>query len=134
MWYRAPEVLLGQKQYSLGVDIWAVGCIFAELVEKKALFCGDSEIDQIFKIFQFHGTPTQAQWANCTNLPDYKPTFPKFRTVDPALYFKNFDKVGLDLCMKMLQIDPSRRISMKEALKHPYFSDLTAEEIDKYRK
>lgn len=59
LWYRAPEVLLGQKQYSLGVDIWAVGCIFAELIEKKPMFNGDSEIDQIFKIFQFHGTPTQ---------------------------------------------------------------------------
>ncbi len=58
LWYRAPEVLLGQRQYSLGVDIWAVGCIFAELVEKHTLFNGDSEIDQIFKIFQFHGTPS----------------------------------------------------------------------------
>jgi serine/threonine protein kinase len=56
--------LLGQKQYSLGVDIWAVGCIFAELIEKKPLFCGDSEIDQIFKIFQYHGTPTTSQWGN----------------------------------------------------------------------
>ena len=62
LWYRAPEVLLGQKQYSLGVDIWAVGCIFAELIEKRPLFCGDSEIDQIFKIFQFHGTPNTAVW------------------------------------------------------------------------
>lgn len=42
LWYRAPEVLLGQKQYSLGVDIWAVGCIFAELIEKKPMFNGDS--------------------------------------------------------------------------------------------
>jgi cyclin-dependent kinase 2 len=64
LWYRAPEVLLGQKEYSLGVDIWAIGCIFAELVEKKPLFCGDSEIDQIFKIFQFHGTPTIKDWQN----------------------------------------------------------------------
>ena len=62
LWYRAPEVLLGQNQYSLGVDIWAVGCIFAELIEKKPLFTGDSEIDQIFKIFQFHGTPTPKEW------------------------------------------------------------------------
>lgn len=51
LWYRAPEVLLGQKQYALGVDAWSVGCIFHELVEKKTLFMGDSEIDQIFKIF-----------------------------------------------------------------------------------
>jgi cyclin-dependent kinase 2 len=81
---------LGQKQYSLGVDIWAVGCIFAELIEKKPLFCGDSEIDQIFKIFQFFGTPTPSQWTNIRNLfinsdnlPDFKPTFPKFKGVNP---------------------------------------------------
>ena len=64
LWYRAPEVLLGQRQYSLGVDIWAVGCIFAELVERRPLFNGENEIEQIFKIFQFHGTPTPKDWAN----------------------------------------------------------------------
>lgn len=47
------------------------------------MFCGDSEIDQIFKIFQFFGTPTPAQWTNITNLPDFKPTFPKFKGVNP---------------------------------------------------
>lgn len=45
LWYRAPEILLGQKQYSLGVDIWSLGCIFVEMVEKRPLFMGDSEID-----------------------------------------------------------------------------------------
>lgn len=45
LWYRAPEILLGQKAYSLGVDIWSLGCIFHEMVEKRALFMGDSEID-----------------------------------------------------------------------------------------
>lgn len=59
LWYRAPEVLLGQKKYSLGVDTWAIGCIFYELYERRPLFIGDSEIDQIFKIFQFWGTPTE---------------------------------------------------------------------------
>lgn len=113
LWYRAPEVLLGQKQYSLGVDIWAVGCIFSELIEKKPMFNGDSEIDQIFKIFQFHGTPTPSDWSNIHKLPDFKPTFPKFKRVDPDTYFKNFDKVGQDLCLKMLALDPARRISMK---------------------
>ena len=68
LWYRAPEVLLGQKQYSLGVDTWAVGCIFAELTEKKALFDGDSEIHQIFKIFQFHGTPNKSHYLNIGKL------------------------------------------------------------------
>ena len=132
LWYRAPEVLLGQKQYSLGVDIWAVGCIFTELIEKRPLFNGDSEIDQIFKIFQFHGTPTPNDWANVQKLPDFKPTFPKFKGVNPETYFKNFDKVGLDLAMRLLALDPARRISMKEALKHPYFSEITQEDINRF--
>jgi serine/threonine protein kinase len=51
LWYRAPEILLGAKEYSTPIDIWSIGCIFAEMAQRKALFIGDSEIDQIFKIF-----------------------------------------------------------------------------------
>ena len=105
--------MLGQPLYTSAVDIWAVGCIFAELIEKRPLFNGDSEIDQIFKIFQFHGTPTPSEWSNIHKLPDFKPTFPKFKGANIDTYFKNFDKNGLDLCMKMIALDPSRRISMK---------------------
>ena len=91
LWYRAPEVLLGQKEYALGVDMWAIGCIFSEFVEKKPLFQGDSEIDQIFKIFQFHGTPNTNTWPGIKDLPDFKPTFPKFRPVNPESSLPNFD-------------------------------------------
>jgi len=51
LWYRAPEILLGKREYSLGVDMWAIGCILVELINKRPMFMGDSEIDQIFKIF-----------------------------------------------------------------------------------
>jgi cyclin-dependent kinase 2 len=54
LWYRAPEILLGARQYSTPVDVWSVGCIFAEMVNQKPLFPGDSEIDELFKIFRFH--------------------------------------------------------------------------------
>lgn len=54
LWYRAPEILLGSRQYSTPVDVWSVGCIFAEMVNQKPLFPGDSEIDELFKIFRFH--------------------------------------------------------------------------------
>jgi cyclin-dependent kinase 2 len=121
LWYRAPEVLLGQKEYALGVDMWAIGCIFSEFVETKPLFQGDSEIDQIFKIFQFHGTPTNQTWPGVTNLPDFKTTFPKFRAVSPEVQLSNFDPVALDLLLKLIAIDPARRINAKEALSHPYF-------------
>ena len=59
LWYRCPEILLGQKQYSLGVDLWSTGCIFAEMAQRRPLFMGDSEIDQIFKIFKVLGTPNE---------------------------------------------------------------------------
>ena len=123
-------MLLGQKQYSLGVDTWSVGCIFHELVEKKTLFVGDCEIDQIFKIFQVHGTPNNDLWPGVSQLPDFKPTFPQFKVrflqkpKDFALTFKNFDPLGLDLFKSLIALDPARRISMKEALQHPYFKDL----------
>ena len=71
--------------------------------------------------------------VNLDKLPDFKPTFPRFKAVNPETYFKNFDKTSLDLCMKLLALDPARRISMKEALKHPYFNDLLAEDIAKFQ-
>jgi len=52
LWYRAPEILLGSRHYSTPVDVWSVGCIFAEMVNQRALFPGDSEIDELFKIFR----------------------------------------------------------------------------------
>lgn len=65
LWYRAPEILLGGRQYSTGVDMWSVGCIFAEMCTRKPLFPGDSEIDEIFKIFRYvpcPGKPTMSNW------------------------------------------------------------------------
>lgn len=53
LWYRAPEILLGSRHYSTPVDVWSVGCIFAEMVTQRPLFPGDSEIDELFKIFRF---------------------------------------------------------------------------------
>ncbi|KVH97231.1 Protein kinase, catalytic domain-containing protein [Cynara cardunculus var. scolymus] len=97
LWYRAPEILLGSRHYSTPVDVWSVGCIFAEMVNQRPLFPGDSEIDELFKIFRSYsfnstyeapsyllkiaiimGTPNEDTWPGVTSLPDFKSAFPKW--------------------------------------------------------
>lgn len=124
LWYRAPELLLGEKQYSTAIDIWSIGCIFAEMINKTPLFMGDSQIDQIYKIFQFSGTPDETVWPGVSLFPDFKPTFPKFKTNYSALNSSNsnvVDEFGYDLMLKMLEINPMKRINASWALKHGYF-------------
>jgi cyclin-dependent kinase 2 len=124
LWYRAPEILLGCRQYSTPVDIWSVGCIFAEMAHKRPLFAGDSEIDQLFKIFRVLGTPTEESFPGVTAFKDFKTTFPRWRSQGLAHLLPNFDADGLDLVSQMVCYDPAKRISARDALVHPYFSDL----------
>jgi len=126
LWYRAPEILLGGKQYSTPVDIWSIGCIFAEMVTRQPLFPGDCEIDELFKIFQVLGTPNEQIWPGVSQLPDFKQTFPKWTGKGLAAVVKDLDPLGLDLLSKMLIYEPGRRISAREALAHPFFDDLRA--------
>lgn len=133
LWYRAPEVLLGGKQYSTGVDMWSIGCIFAEMADRKPIFSGDSEIDQIFKIFKVLGTPTEETWPEVTYLSDYKPTFPKWHKQELAAIVPSLDKNGIDLLEELLTYDPANRISAKRALLHPYFHDDSTNPTPDYR-
>ncbi|XXG95860.1 Cyclin-dependent kinase catalytic subunit [Hypoxylon texense] len=124
LWYRAPEILLGGRQYSTGVDMWSVGCIFAEMCTRKPLFPGDSEIDQIFKTFRLLGTPTEDNWPGVTSYPDFKPSFPKWIRDHSQSLCSNLDENGLDLLEALLVYDPAGRISAKQAVHHPYFNDM----------
>jgi len=74
LWYRAPEILLGQASYTPSVDIWSVGCIYAEMLMGKPLFEGECEIGQLFKIFRVLGTPNESVWAGVSSLPEFKRT------------------------------------------------------------
>ncbi|KAK6537162.1 Cyclin-dependent kinase catalytic subunit [Orbilia ellipsospora] len=121
LWYRAPEVLLGSKQYSTGIDIWSIGCIFAEMITRRPLFPGDSEIDEIFKIFRILGTPNEETWAGVTSLPDYKPTFPQWSGGELTKSVPNLETHEYDLLEHMLSYDPALRISAKRACQHEYF-------------
>ncbi|CAH0595438.1 unnamed protein product [Chrysodeixis includens] len=124
LWYRAPEVLLGSQRYSCPIDMWSVGCIFSEMSSKKPLFQGDSEIDQLFRIFRMLRTPTEDIWPGVSSLPDYKPTFPNWTTFNLHNHVQNLDEVGMDLLQKMLVYDPVKRISAKDTRRHRYFRDV----------
>uniref|UniRef100_A0A5S6QTY5 Protein kinase domain-containing protein n=1 Tax=Trichuris muris TaxID=70415 RepID=A0A5S6QTY5_TRIMR len=124
LWYRGPEVLLGSPRYTLGLDIWSIGCIFAEMITGKPLFHGDSEIDQLFRIFRVLGTPTADEWEEVECLPEYKVNFPKWCGNHLSEQVCELDKDGQDLIASMLKYDPFDRITARDILAHPYFSDL----------
>jgi len=124
LWYRAPEILLGGQFYSIPVDIWSCGCIFAEMVTGRPLLPGDSEIDQLFKTFRLLGTPNEDTWPGVTSYPDFKTTFPQWKPTPLSEAVPGLEPLGIDLLSKMLIYEPNRRISAAEALKHPYFDDL----------
>ncbi|XP_018320756.1 cyclin-dependent kinase 1 [Agrilus planipennis] len=124
LWYRAPEVLLGSQRYSCPIDIWSLGCIFAEMATKRPLFQGDSEIDQLFRIFRVLKTPTEKLWPGVSQLPDYKATFPNWTNYNLESQVKNLDEAGLDLLKQMLTYDPALRISAKDMVGHHYFDKI----------
>ncbi|KAJ8352878.1 hypothetical protein SKAU_G00243540 [Synaphobranchus kaupii] len=124
LWYRAPEILLGCKYYSTAVDIWSIGCIFAEMVAKRPLFPGDSEIDQLFRIFKKLGTPDEEVWPGVSRLPDYKSRFPRWSPQDLSKVTPKLQPSGLELLQQLLRYDPSQRVSAKAALTHPYFHNM----------
>merc|ERR1719271_1713735 len=124
VWYRPLEILLGSKLYSVPVDMWGVGCILAEMATGGPLFAGDSEIDTAFKIFQKLGTPTEAMWPGLAQLPDFKPTFPKWQPKGWANIrntLAQLGTVGIDLLEHLMRYNPATRISARSALQHSYF-------------
>ena len=72
LWYRPPELLLGEKHYGLSVDMWSVGCLMAELLFGRAILPGENEMDQLRLIYKLLGTPTTDTWPGYTKLPKIK--------------------------------------------------------------
>ncbi|XP_059649733.1 cell division control protein 2 homolog 1-like [Cornus florida] len=121
--YKAPELLLGAN-YSTPVDMWSVGCIFAEMVTGQPLFQAQSEFNVLMEIFRMFGVPTEATWPGVTSLYVYITkmiAFPTIVTRNLATEAAGVGAVGLDLLSKMLILDPSRRITASDALQHAYF-------------
>ena len=127
LWYRPPDVLLGNKTYGTTVDMWSIGCIFAEMASGKPLFTGNSEVDQLKKIFEIMGTPTDNYASSLKELPEWGVGDNNFEEKKPQNFkelIPNLDNEGIDLLQKFLQLEPDKRISCEEALKHPFFDDI----------
>ncbi|CAD7928419.1 unnamed protein product [Amoebophrya sp. A120] len=131
LWYRGPDVLLGSRKYSTPVDLWSCGCIFAEMISGKPLFPGNTDTDQLQRIFRVLGTPSPMTWPNVADLPEWKNDFQRYegRTWEQIAQHidertKVLDEYGLDLLSLFLQYDPTSRISARNALEHDYFRDL----------
>lgn len=126
LWYRPPDVLMGSRKYSTQVDIWSIGCIFAEMITSNPLFPGSNDQDQLHRIFKGVGTPTPQDWPSVTELPEYKSDFYLYHAEPWNVLVPGIDAAGIDLISKLLRHDPLQRISAKAALEHVYFKDIIA--------
>ena len=137
LWYRAPELLLGTREYSAAIDIWSVGCIMGELLTRKPLLPGKTEIDQLQKIYDLLGNPDETVYSEF-------PLWDKMRIVRQSKNPRDLQHVledhniaeemkkgntfapnrhsGIHLLQRLLDLNPKTRISAKEALNHPWFS------------
>lgn len=124
LWYRAPDVLLGSRQYNTSIDIWSAGCIMAEMFTGRPLFPGTTNEDQLHKIFRLMGTPSERSWPGISNFPEYRNNFPVYATQDLRQIVPQVDQVGMSLMLSMLHLRPEMRITAAQALQHQWFYDL----------
>ncbi|KAK4049128.1 TFIIH complex serine/threonine-protein kinase subunit kin28 [Microbotryomycetes sp. JL201] len=119
-WYRPPELLMGARSYSTGVDNWAAGCIFAELMLRVPYMAGESDFEQLNVIFSALGSPTDADWPGMRKLPEFV-EFEKKPKQDLRMLFSAASADAIDLLQKLLTYDPRKRITARQALDHPWF-------------
>ncbi|ETN36516.1 uncharacterized protein HMPREF1541_08794 [Cyphellophora europaea CBS 101466] len=125
IWYRPPELLLGETQYGPAVDIWSAACVFMEMFTRKAVFPGEGgELSQLEKVYNVLGTPTRAEWAGIVDLPWFElmqPATRKSRQFE-AMFNQMFSPKALELIQWCFKYDPTQRPSAEEVLQHGYFT------------
>ncbi len=126
-WYRAPELLLGSTNYTVGVDVWAIGCIMGELVDGQPMFPGESEIDQLYIIQQVLGPITSEQNDLFLRNPRFAglkfPDMSRPETLQKK-YVGVLSKRALNFCRSIMQMDPADRLSCSECIGHNFFEGM----------
>mmetsp|Transcript_37171 Transcript_37171/g.71278 ORF Transcript_37171/g.71278 Transcript_37171/m.71278 type:complete len:330 (-) Transcript_37171:66-1055(-) len=121
-WYRAPELLYGAREYGTGVDVWALGCIFAELLGGCPLLPGEHDIDQLFCVIKMFGNPSEDTWPQLRTLPDYpKISFPEMPGIPLSEMLPDASPRAIALLTKLLTYNPDHRPSAVEVLLDEYF-------------
>ncbi|XP_027080013.1 mitogen-activated protein kinase homolog MMK2-like [Coffea eugenioides] len=125
-WYRAPELLLNCSEYTAAIDIWSVGCIFGEIMTREPLFPGRDYVHQLKLITELLGTPDDAslRFLRSDNARKYVRQLPQYPKQQLTARFPNMSPLAVDLLEKMLVFDPSKRITVEEALCHPFLKSL----------
>ena len=123
-WYRAPEIMLSFKMYTKAIDVWAVGCILAELLTGRPLFPGRDYGHQLDLILDVIGTPTLEEFYGITSRRsrDYIRALPIRKRRPFSTLFPNANPLAVDLLSRLLTFDPAKRINCEEALTHPYLA------------
>lgn len=124
IWYRPPELLLGETRYGPAVDIWSAACVYVEMFTKRAVFPGEGgEISQLDKLYTSLGTPTRAEWPDLVETPWYELMGPTDRRkrIFEEVYRDILSPEALNLVSQIFQYDPAKRPTTEEILKHPYF-------------
>jgi len=126
IWYRSPELLLGETQYGPAVDIWSAACVLVEIFTKRAIFPGDgSEINQLDKVYSVLGTPTKNDWPNIVEMPWFELLRPTYRrpNVFEQKYKDLVTPAAFELLKWMFRYDPAKRPSAADVLQHAYFTE-----------
>ena len=125
IWYRSPELLLGETQYGPAVDIWSAACVLVEIFTRHAIFPGDGgEISQLEKIYAILGTPNRAEWPGLIDMAWFELLRPTARrpNVFAEKYKERVTPAAFELLEAMFQYDPAKRPSASDILEHPYFT------------